>query len=1230
MNDETHLAANPGSSGAADPVAPPPRRPLALLFVCFMISGMSGLIYEVAWVRSLEIVFGSTTFAVATVLASFMGGLAIGSWWMGRSTDRFRHWHPLRLYAALEAILAGVALVIPVLLRLQAPLYRALSSGLLDSFVALSLLRLVLCAAVLIVPTFLMGATLPVLSRVAGGERGSDDREDERQGRDQRGDAGRVIGLLYATNTIGAVLGCATAGLWLLPALGLMRTQWLAVGLNLVAAAGALALAPWFGRPGAREAAGRGETAAGAGGSAAGPGKFVTGRVTGSRATPGERLLVAAYAVSGLTAMLYEVAWSRLLILVLGSSTYSYTIMLTTFLLGLALGAWIGVRLLRVVREPLLAVVLCQVLIAVTTWLSLFLVEELPYLYLLAHDHLHPSPGGLLGVQWMLAAALMVLPTLGLGAMFPVTVGGLAPDGERAPRVVGWAYAWNTVGAIGGSLLAGFWLVPGPGTRLTILVGIGLNTLVALVALLRVREGAVLRLRRPLAAALTLFLVNLAVPNREWRPEILSSGMFRYVDQYAGLDRAAFRVKARRGKGEILMFDEGLTCTVTVFRTVSSLTLAVNGKPDASTPPGLPEPFGTASPARRGDLPTQVLLGQIPMLLAPDWDETLVIGLGSGVTLGSVLTHPAKRVDCVELEDAVVRASRFFEAQNGRPLADPRVRLLVNDARSQLALSSRSYDLIISEPSNPWTAGASGLFTRDFFTLARSRLRPGGVFTQWVQLYELHAEDFLTLLRSFLAVFPEAHVFRVGDDAILIGSRSSLRIDLSRMVARATPGVRADLLRVGIAAPEDLLGHYWIGGEDLRRSVGAGPINTDDNMLIEFVAPLRMLARDRARLEARTRELIALFQDTSRGLLPVLALPDGDPGRVAGFWTAMARAALDRETQSLAWLYADHALSVRRTAAGAIIRGEAIRRSGDEAGALSAWEAAAEEFPEDEGIRFALVALHRDRGEWAEVCRQSEVLRRLRPADPLPRSYMGEALHHLGDHTGAIAILMPPAWSGAGGSAGVPGAVWGGGSSGGVLPEDGPLAELGRLLAVSLCAVGRCAEALAPLEAHLDRRPADREARLLLVRALRSAGEAARAAAVEKQFAPDAAARGQGLLSQAQAAWDAGDPVRARGFLEEARLYLPDDDAVTLALAVARATTGDRAGAFAVLESALRARPDTPWAIGYFSELLAGEGRRLESEAMAARHIALTGQPWEPIGEALSGVGPRSAAADPV
>lgn len=1198
MSDPTVVSAH--FSPAAGVAAPRSRGPLALLFLCFTVSGMSGLIYEIAWVRSLEIVFGSTTFAVATVLASFMGGLAIGSWWMGRASARFRDWHPLRLYAAIEILLAGVALALPLALRLQAPLYRALSAGLLESFAAVSLLRLVLCAAVLIVPTFLMGATLPALSRVAAG---ADDAGD-RSGADRRPPAaGRIIGLLYATNTLGAVLGCAAAGLFMLPAFGLLRTQWLAVGLNIVAAAGALALAPRFRMPG--DAPLPGDAAPGNAAPAA-----------AMRVTPRDRLLLAACTISGLTAMLYEVAWSRLLVLVLGSSTYSYTIMLTTFLLGLAIGAWIGVRLLRVARDPLLAVALCQILVAITTWLSLFLVEELPFLYLLAHDRFHPTPGGLLWVQWGLASSLMILPTLGLGAMFPVTVGGLAPEGDRAPRVVGRAYAWNTLGAIGGSILAGFWLVPGAGTRRTILAGIVLNAVVALVAVLRVREGSVARARLPLAAALALFLVNVAVADPRWRPEILSTGMFRYVDQYSGLGRAAFREKARRGKGEILMFEEGLTCTVTVFRTTSTLTLAVNGKPDASVPPGLPELFAASAPGRQGDLPTQILLAQIPMLLAPERATTLVIGLGSGVTLGSVLSHPAGRVDCVELEEAVVRASRFFEPGNGRPLADRRLRLLVNDARSLLALDDRTYDLIISEPSNPWTAGAAGLFTRDFFAVARGRLNPDGVFAQWVQLYELEAGDFLTLLRGFLAVFPETHIFRVGDDAVLLGSGRPLAIDLARLVARATPAVRADLQRVGILAPEDLLGHYWIGGEELRRSVGPGPINTDDNMRIEFVAPLRMLVRDQARQEATTRALIGLFDDSTRGLLSTLALPDDDPERTARFWTTMARAAIERETPVLGRRYADRSLAARRTAAAAVVAGEALRRAGDEAGARSAWEAAAVEFPEDAGVKFALLSLHRERGGWAEVRDQAAALRRLRPADPLPRQHLGEALHHLGDHAGAIVLLGPPAWGG-GGAAGPP-------------PADGSAPDPDRLLAESLCAVQRCGEAVGPIQDHLDRQPADREARRLLARALRAAGETTRAADVERQFAPDAAARGQALFDQARSAWDGGDLESARERLEEARLCLPDDDGIALALAVARAAGDDRAGAVAIIETSLRARPDTPWAVGYFGELLEAEGRIQEAAAIAARHRAITGRSWEPIGGSLPDSATPGGGANPL
>jgi spermidine synthase len=1156
------------------------------LLGCLLLSGMSGLIYEVAWVRSLELIFGATTFAVATVLASFMGGLAAGSAVAGALTPRFERHHPLRLYASFEVLIAVVGLLIPAAFRALVPLVQVASSFSEASFTLFSLVRFLICAGVLLVPTALMGATLPVVSRYAAfasAEAGS-------------GETARRIGVLFAVNTAGAVVGCAAAGLLLLPALGLRGTQGLAVALNLAAAAGAWALArrvPFAGAP---------VPAASGAASGAAP-EAASGAPAAGRAA----LLVGCYAVSGAVAMLYEVAWSRFLVLVIGSSTYSYTIMLTTFLVGLTAGAWLGTRLLRPGTDPMLAVALCQLLVGVGTFLGLFTAGELPWLYHVIHDAFDPSAHGLLVVQLVLAAGVMLVPTIGLGAMFPLTIGGLEPGGTRAPRLVARAYAWNTCGAIAGSIAAGFWLIPMLGSRNVLIAGILANSAVAAAGLAATGPAALGRGRRALLLALVaLFAVNLFVATPAWRQELLSSGIFRYADRYRGLDRAAFRERMRASHGEFLFFDEGLTCTVTVFRTTQSLTLAVNGKPDAMVPPGLAEPVPTGKSQPIGDLPTQVLVGQLPLLLAERIDDVLVVGLGSGVTLGSVLTHPVGRVDCLELEHAVVRASRLFDTQSGAPLDDRRVRLLVNDARNDLLVRDRAYDVIISEPSNPWIPGASTLFTRDFFEVARRRLRPDGVFCQWIQMYELWPDDFGTILRSFMAVFPAVQIWRIGSDAVLLGGAADIALPVDRLSARATERVRGDLARIGIRAPEDLLARFWIGGEELSRAVAPGPVNTDDNMRIEFAAPLRMLSRDPRRLERQGRELNAMFLGRTTGVLPHLRPQAGDPAQRAAFLERLAGAALVLGHADEARVYADAALGLERRPGALIVRAAALAALGRPAEAAEARAAAEAAFPRDPDVRRTLLVAAAQEAHDPGVRRHAAALVALAPADLEARAVLAGALARDGDDTGALAVLEPVLARLAedAGAGGPPAAAGHAPARAG----EGAALLAGRLLA----AAGRPAEAVALLRTHLRRHSDDREAAALLATALRRSGDEAGAAAVERPLQPDAARQAAALVERARVALAAGRADEARADLVEARRYAPDDDLTLFLLARTLAQSGDRDGAIATVTEALASRPDRPWAVGYLGSLLADAGRTAEAAALAARHRALTGVDWEP------------------
>ena len=966
------------------------------LLLCFTCSGISGLIYEVAWVRSLELIFGTTTFAVATVLAAFMGGLACGSYCMGRLVDeggyggalrgwkRFAAQNPIGFYALLECLIAGVAILIPFLLQGLVPIYQLVWKSTHASFIAFSLIRFALSALILLVPTFLMGATLPVLSRCVG----SDGNGALGQGR---------IGFLYTFNTLGAVAGCAIAGLFLFPSIGLAMTQWVAVLLNLMAAAGAFVLS---------KRAHRGDTESGPLNSpplslSENQSAADTSPIPPAELAANGKWLVTAYAVSGFTAMIYEVAWSRVLVLVLGSSTYAYTIMLATFLLGLALGAGLASRWLRPGHNAIWIAALCQCGIGLATYASALLVEETPFIYLKVYEVFNPSARGLLIVQFVLAVSLMILPTLGLGAMFPITVRGLNPSGKQAAKVVGWAYALNTLGAIVGSTLAGFCLVPFFGTQRTFMVGMLLNVLTGVGLLLQVREGKLARCRPVLGTILVVAAGGICLGMPRWEPAILSSGVFRYVRDYLGLSREAFQERARKVSGEVLLFDEGLTCTVTVFRNPECLSLLVNGKPDASTPSGLANPFDTNAPGLLLDLPTQILLGQLPMLLAPKRDEALVIGLGSGLTLGSVLTHPVQHVECIELEDAVVQGSRFFAEFNGQPLTDRRTTLVVNDARNHLLVTDRKYDVIISEPSNPWIPGAANLFTREFFEVSRGKLQPEGVFCQWIQIYELHPDHFQSILRTFTAVFPEVHLFRINHDAILVGSARPLPIRPQEVLARLTPAIRRDLDRIRIHTVEDLLARYWVGGAQARQGLEPFPFNTDDNMLIEFAAPLQLLSGPTSGKTARPA-IAQLFAGRTSGAVPHVQLED--PAKAAIFWADVARAAL-RERMPETPIYSAHSLKLAANANAAAVQGTAWLMQGHVEEARQLLEDMEQKFPEAPELQEALTQVFSFLKQWPAAQQHAERWTRSAPEDPVGWFYLGRAAFYLNENAASLAAF---------------------------------------------------------------------------------------------------------------------------------------------------------------------------------------------------------------------------------
>jgi len=794
--------------------AAPQRGIVVVLAVAFLLSGGAGLIHEVVWVRLLGHVFGVTAFAVSTVLAAYMGGLALGSYLVGRRAARLAD--PPRAYAFLEIGIGVLALALPLLLDLAEPFYGWVWREMHVSFAVFSVLRFLVAGGLLMAPTVMMGATLPVLA----------DYLADRLGR-------RLTPQwLYTVNLFGAVIGVAAGGFVLLPIVGVWGTIVAGAAVNVGIGLAVLACTRRAGR-------------------AAAP---VQASFEPTQPRPGSLFLAAAF-LSGLTSLAAQVAWTRVLSLLIGSTTYAFSTVLIVFLLALAAGsAWASRRGDRVkdVRPDL---ALVHVLMALGLLGAILAVNSWPNWYWKLFNAVGPeSIAGAMAVNAAAVLAILAVPVLLSGAIFPLALVGSMPPGARSTgRAVGLLYAVNTVGAILGATLGGFVLVPSVGSHDTLLV----------VALLAAAFGslciATVRRRRWLTAGVLGGAVLVAagvVLGPEWDQKMLNAAIFN--PRPGGDPRRSHR------EDTVLFYREGPTATVMVLEADQKVRyMRINGRVNASD--------GSA------DIATNVLLSQIPLLLAPRVEDVLVIGLGSGVTAGAALQSPARRVAVVELEPAVVAASRLFDAASHAPLADPRVRLHQDDARHILLASDETYDVIISEPSHPWSSGAANLFTREFFDLAARRLRGGGLFAQWLQTYEISPATFRSLLATFQSVFPEVFVFRSqGSDLILVGSKEGLRIDLVGLERRLShPLAQVEMGRIGFRRPEQILSSLYSGPPDVRAIVRGVPVNTDDNVRVEFRAPLDIL-RVRKDDVQRIYALISRTQVESVLTDPTVLLRDRD------------------------------------------------------------------------------------------------------------------------------------------------------------------------------------------------------------------------------------------------------------------------------------------------------------------------------------------------------------------
>jgi spermidine synthase len=785
-----------------------------ILYLLFALSGFCALVYEILWTKYLSLTFGTTILAVSTVAAVFMGGLALGSYLLGRHADR--ETNLLRIYAFLELGIAVTALLFAPTLELVEAVYIALSRSLPTHPAISTAFHFLFSALLLLPPSACMGGTFPLMCRFFA-----------------RKKCGGQIGRLYALNTLGATLGAFGAGFFLIPALGLSTTGYLAVFTNLAIAAGAFALARRIGATSPRDVS---------------QAKRPDQPLQASR----HRLLLVGIGLIGFFSLAYEILWTRVLLLFLGNTSYAFSLMLSAYLVGIALGGAVYARKVRPELDEKRVFVILTVLMGLSILVTAPFYDRLAHLFLFAHQASGERWWHLSMLSFFIVFLIMCVPTVLSGSLLPAAVAILDPGKNHTGEGVGLIVLHNTLGAVLGSLAAGFLLIPLLGVQDSFRLLAGLNLLLALALYRHYRRGD-RRLR--FAALLACGGLLLALVPISWDQGVMNSGVYIYAPKYARMGG----IDAVLAAEKVVKVIEGTDTTVAVHESLDGQIrfFTVNGKTDGGT---------------GRDMSTQVLVGQLPLLLHPDPRDVLVIGLGTGVTLKGMSEHPTRRIDCVEISPGVVEASSYFAEANGHALRDPKVNLFVRDGRNLLLTRPERYDVIVSEPSNPWQAGNANLFTADFYRLAAQRLKPSGLFCQWIGLYDITPQNLKVACNTFLRTFPRAMVFKAGTDLIMVGALHELAFDYQRLSRRmATPGVRGTLANIGIDSPGDLVAmHYLYSEAPLSDFARGAALNTDDRPILEYSARYNLGEKTLGEFQRRNMENLLATQ--GKVFLPLVNL----------------------------------------------------------------------------------------------------------------------------------------------------------------------------------------------------------------------------------------------------------------------------------------------------------------------------------------------------------------------
>lgn len=833
-----------------------------IVVLCFFLSGGSGLIFETIWTRMLSLVFGSTALSISSVLTAFMGGLALGSFIFGKISDKIKN--PILLYGVAEGGVGFFGLLIPIIVR---DVYPKINIWLWESFTpgyfAFSLLRFLFVLILLIVPTTLMGATLPLLvkhfvNKPTGMKK-----------------VGLNVGSLYTLNTLGAVAGTFMAGFVLLPETGLKLTNGIASSINL----SLFLLIFLFRKKLLEEREGEEETIIQRYGILhiiIGVFVLLFAWVTLSPSVAINRLFywlfitmvivtgsfliligyfkkssfelleerevevypiskfarymaLVTFTLSGLASMNYQVIWNRALAMVIGSSVYSFTIILLAFLIGIALGSGLYSALSIRIRNPVLHLGIVQAFIGWMALLNYWYMDKLPFWFAkIVVNQIQDFDQHIATVQFFmfLISVLSIFPaTFGMGASFPLVVKIWTTGYEKLGRDVGSLYAWNTVGCIIGSFASEFIFVPlfsslrykltdfsfGFGMQDAFLLSVTINFALSFLLVMaspKIKEWQIVR--NGVGAFTVVWIIFGNILSPRWNLSHMTLGSFRLsIADSIGEDTI---------EPDLTFYYDGISTTVSVERWGNHFALKNNGKVDASN---------------GDDMPTQILVAGYPLLFhskGPKDLEVAVVGFGSGVTIGTAIQFPVKRVDVIELEPSISgpaegkgetkeekinyrrerAGARWFLEVNHDPWSSDKVNVINNDGRNFLASTPHKYDIIVSEPSNPWITGVSNLFTVDHFRAALRSLKSDGIFCQWVQLYELSPENIKSIYRTIASVFPYMVVLAADDfssDTIVLASFQPIEFDLKRLkeALNSSETVREELKRAFIYSPYDIL-----------------------------------------------------------------------------------------------------------------------------------------------------------------------------------------------------------------------------------------------------------------------------------------------------------------------------------------------------------------------------------------------------------------------------------------